>query len=316
LNDLANDPAIRSLATQYSVIITFFGLLAAGRHASFRTVRQSILWIISGTSGLLLSLILDHGLWATEIHPQITSNPSMGDEVHLAHIINDQRGIAIWTTNHLGVLVYRHRLIEEDTAQNIEELWKQRRLHRPGSPILLFLPRGNANLEINAIVWHALTHHYKMTTWNTAGIILSGHNTFPAYPALANAAQVAEDRFAPTWPEYFPVALTLGGGRMNPQGWRTSAQAGMLSTGLPTALPSGRYTLHFVLSTPTSHQVLGVVRLINAQNHHTLLSTELDGNSHGILLNWRNAKNQWVIPQVVLDGQGLVRYFGVIIQKK
>ncbi|POB10454.1 hypothetical protein CO251_10985 [Sulfobacillus sp. hq2] len=53
-----------------------------------------------------------------------------------------------------------------------------------------FLPQGSAGLKINAFVWQALTHHYTIMAQTPVGVVLSGHQTFPGYPVLANATQL------------------------------------------------------------------------------------------------------------------------------
>ncbi len=315
LNDLAKDPALRSLSTQYSVVVMFFALLATG-HSMTERSRRPLLWATSALVGTLSAIFFLKGIWTGQVKPQIGPNPSIAKVRQLARVVNDQPNAAVWTTNHLGVWVYAHRLIIADPFKSIQVLWKLRQKYAPESPVLLFMPRGDYNLDVNATVWQALTHQYKVLRCNNSAVVLSGYDRFPAYPQFAYASATAENAFTPVWPEYFPALLSSTVGHVNSAGWLTGDRAGVLSTGVPTAVPPGTYQLQFVFSNGASqHESIGVVRLLTAQGEHILVSGEIL-SAHDMTLTWTNPKNQWVFPEVALTGRSPLSYFGVIMRKE
>ncbi len=316
LNDLSNNPALRSLATQYSVIIAFFGALATGHALSFKSaVKKASIWT-GGLIGLAISMFLLKGLWTTEILPQTGYNPPAAAEFQMASRINHLSNAAVWTTNHLGALVYPRSVVGIDAYEGIDTLFQQRRHLAPGSPIILFMPRGDSNLDVNETVWQGLTHHYQITGLNAVAISLKGTKTFPAYGQFAYNAAAAENSFHPLIPAYLPAVLAnVTSSKVSSSGWLTASKPGIMAVGLPIALPIGTYRVTFVIH--AGARVHGSLVSILSQSSHRVLAQHMvtGKNTASITLSVHNSHPRWIITEVHWNGFGTLRYFGIIVTK-
>jgi uncharacterized membrane protein len=314
LNDLSNNPALRALSTQYSVIIVFFGLLAAAHSLPLLKNRGKLQLSMTGAVGVGMTLFLLKGLVATEIRPQISFNPPAQGEFELAREVNHTADAAIWTTNHLGAMVFSHPVVGTDAFESIAILWQQRQKLDPDAPIVLFMPRGDQNLDVNDTVWEALTHHYHVAAFNAVALILRGTETFPAYPQFAYASQSAESVYNPVFPEHFPAIMGLvDKGHVSKSGWVNAQQAGIVVQGVATALPSGTYTLTFRIRAAGALGTGSTVQLLSARTHRVLAKTRIVHTS-ALSLTWTQNHDQWVYPAVRWDGRGQLSYFGVVIR--
>lgn len=315
LNDLSNNPALRSLATQYSVIIVFFGALATGHALSFKSTARKATIGVGGIIGLAISIFVLKGLWSTEILPQIGHNPPAAAEFQMAKRINRLSNATVWTTNHLGALVYPRVVIGTDAFESIDVLWQQRQRLAPRSPIVLFMPRGDANLDVNETVWQALTHKYHITDLNAVAISLKGTKTFPAYGQFAYQSAASENAFHWLSPEYLPAVLAnVTSSKVSDSGWLTASKPGAIAVGIPIALPSGSY--HFTFVVEAGARVRGSVVSILAQRTHQVLAHQtITGKNTPIVLSWHNTHNRWVTSEVRWNGLGTLRYFGLIVKK-
>ncbi len=315
LNDLSSNPALRSLATQYSVIIVFFGVLAAGQTLSFKSIASKSRMWIGGLIGLAVSIFLLKGLWSTVVVPQIGNNPSAAAEFRMAKRLNRHSNITVWTTNHLGALVYPRTVVGSDAFESIDVLWQQRQHLAPGSPIVLFMPRGDPNLDVNETVWQALTHKYHITNLNAAAISLKGTRTFPTYGPFAYQSASSENAFHPLSPAYLPAILAnVTSSQVSNSGWLTASKPGVIAVGLPIALSKGSYRFTFMVK--AGARVRGSVVSILAQRTHQILAQQsITRKNTPIVISWHNTHNRWVTSEVHWNGVGTLRYFGLIVKK-
>ncbi len=315
LNDLSSNPTLRSLATQYSVIIVFFGVLATGHTLSFKSTASKFSMWIGGLIGLAISIFLLKGLWSTVIVPQIGYNPPAAAEFQMAKRLNRQSNTTVWTTNHLGALAYPRAVVGSDAFESIDVLWQQRKRLAPGSPIVLFMPRGDANLVVNETVWQALMHNYHITDLNAVAISLKGIRTFPAYGQFAYQSATSESAFHPLIPAYLPAVLAnVTSSKVSHSGWLTASKPGAIAMGLPIALPSGSYRFTFVVE--AGARVRGsVVSILSQKTHQVLAQQTITGKNTRVVISWHNTHNRWVTSEVRWNGIGTLRYFGLIVKK-
>lgn len=314
LNDLANNSALRSLATQYSVIIDFFGLLAAGaairRHKGFSWYQAMPVAVAMFTSIFLL-----HGLWKTEIAPQIAPNNVAAKKFQLAPGINRQHHVTIWTTNHLAPLVYQHALVAENAYETVSTLWLQRRQYAPHSRIVVFMPKGDGNPAVTTSVWNALQSHYKLIAANSSAVVLEGIHAFSSYPVPAYKTQAPNDL---VFPEGFPALLTVPGRTsISSSGWVISHGSASYR-GLPATLPPGTYRIEVWLQDKhPGKQVWAKIRLFSSSKPQSLLyQKSVKGAASVQTLTWQTKSSQTIIPEIRVFTHNTVRYLGLTISRK
>ncbi len=305
LNDLAINPTLRSLATQYSVIIDFFGLLAAGSAVS-RYKRFNWHQIMPLGVGVLTTIFLLHGLWTTEIAPEITPNPVAAKEFQLAQGINRHHHEAIWTTNHLTPLVYSHTVVSDSAYQTVATLWFLRRHYAPHSRIVMFVPKYDSNPAISTPVWNALQAHYRVVASNGSDVVLEGVRPFPSYPVPAYINRR-------TFPQAFPAILTVPDSTaVLSSGWLISH--GTTSyRGLSVTLTPGRYKIQVWLQNKhASKQGWAQIRLLSSVKPQQVMEQHtVKGRALIHTLTLQTKSTQSVVPEIRILTHHTVRYMGL-----
>jgi len=313
LNDLGNNPALQSLQSQYSVIIGFFGMISAVW--TLESIKKPTAWVVAAIVGILATIYLDHGIMYSEVLPALSQNVLASLEFRSAARLNRHPSLVIWTTNHLGALVYGHRVVGVDTYEKIDALFRQRQQLDPRAPVVLFMPLNNANWDINWTMWKALREGYRIRDRNSAVVVLQGEARIPSYPSDAFTASMNEANFTRSFPELFPAVMSYGNGRFLPDGWLVSRGPGLISRSVPTALPSGLYRFSFYFSDSSRGQpVIGRILLDSIATHRPLSVSVIRRGQTSVSWTWTNPHDQWVEARIVITTQSSVRYFGFKVE--